>query len=313
MTLLYSDPIFLTHETGPHPESPARLSAILKNLETSGLRARCSPGAFSPLSQDDLLCVHDSEQINTVKAIAERGGGFIDADTILSANSFAAACAAAGAAVAATEAVLSGKDQSALCLLRPPGHHATESRSMGFCLFNNVALAAKWAVTRGGLARALIVDWDVHHGNGTQDIFYADPSVFYFSIHRYPFYPGTGSAAETGRGAGLGTTLNVPISYGTPRETYRDAFVRALERAAESIRPEIVFISAGFDAHREDPIGSLGLETEDFAFLTRAVGDVANLYAQGRIVSALEGGYNTRALADSVATHVETLLNRPRK
>jgi acetoin utilization deacetylase AcuC-like enzyme len=217
---------------------------------------------------------------------------------------------AAGACAAAVEAVLAGPERTALCLVRPPGHHATPTRSMGFCLFNNVALAAHAARTLHGLDRVLVVDWDVHHGNGTQDVFYADPSVTFFSIHRYGrgFYPGTGAAGETGTGPGLGHTINVPVPYGTPRADFRAAFAGGLEKAAARARPQLVLVSAGFDAHARDPIGSLGLETEDFGWLTRQVHDVARTHAGGRLVSCLEGGYDLDALAESVAVHLGQLL-----
>jgi acetoin utilization deacetylase AcuC-like enzyme len=179
---------------------------------------------------------------------------------------------------------------------------------MGFCLFNNIALATQRAMAHHHLDRILIVDWDVHHGNGTQDIFYSDPRVMFFSIHRYPFYPGTGAANETGTGQGLGTTRNEPVAFGTPRTEYRARFDRALGECADKIRPQLVLISAGFDAHAEDPIGSLGLMVEDFVTMTRSVIDVANTHCAGRIVSVLEGGYNLTVLAESVAAHLQQLL-----
>jgi acetoin utilization deacetylase AcuC-like enzyme len=181
---------------------------------------------------------------------------------------------------------------------------------MGFCLFNHVALAARRCLERHGLDRVLIVDWDVHHGNGTQDIFWEDPRVAFFSIHRYPFYPGTGAEDETGSGDGLGATLNVPVEFGTPRDAYFQMYRRGLETLAEKIRPQLVLISAGFDAHRLDPIGSLGLESEDFTTLTQAAIEVAATHAGGRVVSMLEGGYNPAALADSMELHVRELDRR---
>jgi acetoin utilization deacetylase AcuC-like enzyme len=206
--------------------------------------------------------------------------------------------------------VLKGEDKTTLCLVRPPGHHATPTRSMGFCLFNNVALAANHARTAHKLDRVLIVDWDVHHGNGTQDIFYEDGRVTFFSIHRYGrgFYPGTGAADDTGKGQGLGHVFNAPIAFGTSRKDYHAAFTRALAKAAEKSKPELVLVSAGFDAHAKDPIGSLGLEVEDFVTLTKEVLEVAKTHAKGRLVSCLEGGYNLEALAGSVQAHLETLL-----
>jgi acetoin utilization deacetylase AcuC-like enzyme len=234
----------------------------------------------------------------------------IENDTIVSTDSFAVALAAAGACVAAVDAVLTGDDPNALCLVRPPGHHATPTESMGFCLFDNVALAAHHARSVHGLTRILIVDWDVHHGNGTQDIFYRDPEVMFVSIHRYGggFYPGTGAADETGSGPGLGHILNVPLRFGVSRISYHDHYTRAIEKAADHIKPELVLVSAGFDAHVRDPIGNLGLDTEDFAKLTRGILDVARTHAEGRVVSCLEGGYHLDALAESVQAHLEELL-----
>jgi acetoin utilization deacetylase AcuC-like enzyme len=248
-----------------------------------------------------------------VRHMAEAGGGRLDADTVVSPASYQVGLAAAGACVAAVDAVMTGADQRAICLIRPPGHHATPTHSMGFCLFNSIALAARHARKKHGVSRVLIVDWDVHHGNGTQDIFYNDPSVFFLSIHRYGngFYPGTGAADETGTGSGVGTNLNVPIQFGSSRSDYHDRFSRALERAADAFKPELVMVSAGFDAHRLDPIGNLGLDTEDYAALTRQACDVARTHAGGRLVSCLEGGYHWQATADSVQFHLEGLLATP--
>ena len=247
-----------------------------------------------------------------IKQLAEHGGGRIDADTVVSPESFDVALAAAGACVAAVDAVLKGDDQN--CPV--PGAAARPSRhadaAMGFCLFNNIALAARRADDHHELERVLIVDWDVHHGNGTQDIFYEDPNVLFFSIHRYGmgFYPGTGAADETGSGKGLGHTVNVPVRFGIAARTTSPLFAKHLEKAADRIKPELVLLSAGFDAHAQDPIGSLGLEMEDFATLTKQVLDVAKTHAQGRLVSCLEGGYNLDALAESVQTHLEELMGR---
>jgi acetoin utilization deacetylase AcuC-like enzyme len=248
--------------------------------------------------------------VERVRQTSEAGGGRLDPDTVVSPASYQVGLSAAGACVAAVDAVIDGADRTALAVVRPPGHHATPTQSMGFCLFNSVALAVHHARHRRGVNRVLIVDWDVHHGNGTQDIFYADPSVFFLSAHRYGngFYPGTGAADETGTGAGLGTTLNAPMRFGTSRDNYHDHFTRALERAADACKPELVMVSAGFDAHRLDPIGNLGLEEEDYATLTQQVMAVARTHAGGRLVSCLEGGYHWQATATSLKTHLETLL-----
>jgi acetoin utilization deacetylase AcuC-like enzyme len=239
---------------------------------------------------------------------AALGGGRIEADTVISSQSFEVAALAAGAAVAAVDAVLAGPQRQAACLVRPPGHHALREAPMGFCLINNVAVAAVHALRRHGLSRVLIVDWDVHHGNGTQAIFYDSPEVHFFSVHRYPFYPGTGAGNETGTGPGLGTKFNLPLPFGVSRTEFLERFESVLSDAAARCRPELVLVSAGFDAHRADPIGSLGLETEDFAPLTRLVMQVADQYCGGRLVSLLEGGYDLQALAESVQCHLETLL-----
>ncbi len=310
MTLLYTDPLFLKHETGNHPEKPDRLRSITARLEKAELPKKCAAGEYKPLTEEAVLKLHGAKQVQSVKQIAEHGGGNIDADTVLSKDSFTVALAAAGACVAAVDAVMKGTEPNALCLVRPPGHHATPTRSMGFCLFNNIALAAHHARQAHKLTRILIVDFDVHHGNGTQDIFYEAGDVLFFSIHRYGngFYPGTGAADETGKGKGQGYTLNAPIKFGTSRKDYHAAFRAALEKAADKIKPELVLVSAGFDAHAKDPIGSLGLEVEDFTTLTREVLAVAKTHAKGRLVSCLEGGYNLQMLAESVQAHLEELL-----
>jgi acetoin utilization deacetylase AcuC-like enzyme len=310
MTLLYTDPLFLRHDTGQHPERPERLRSISARLEKAGLVERCTRASYTPLSGEVVNQVHEPQVLERVRQAAESGGDWLDGDTFVSAASFDVALAAAGACASAVEAVLSGADRTALCLVRPPGHHATPTHSMGFCLFNNIALAAHRA-RQHGLTRLLIVDWDVHHGNGTQDIFYGDPEVMFFSIHRfgYGFYPGTGDANETGSGPGLGFTRNEPLPYGTRRLDYQGCFRNALEESADRIKPELVLLSAGFDAHRDDPIGKLGLEAEDFAVLTREVLDVARVHAGGRVVSCLEGGYDLDALAESVQAHLEGLLS----
>jgi acetoin utilization deacetylase AcuC-like enzyme len=311
MTLLYRDALFLRHNTGRHPECAARLESIHRQLDAAGLPARCQVGTFQPLTAEDTHAVHAPTVAERARQVAQDGGGFLDADTIVSPDSYQVALAAAGACVSAVDAVLAGHDRTALCLVRPPGHHATPTRSMGFCLFNNVALAARRALQRG-LSRVLVVDWDVHHGNGTQDIFYDDGQVTFFSIHRYGygFYPGTGAADETGTGRGLGHIFNAAMPSSTSRANFQAAFAALLEKAADRARPELVLLSAGFDAHARDPIGSLGLEVEDFVPMTELLLQVAATHAGGRLVSCLEGGYNLEALADSVQAHLETLLTK---
>jgi acetoin utilization deacetylase AcuC-like enzyme len=307
MTLLYYDPEFLEHDTGQHPEQPERLRRIMDRLEATGLAASCERPNWKPVSRQRLERVHEPGHIDRIEAIAARGGGMIDSDTVVSSKSFDVARLAAGAACDAVDRVLTGEAKTALCVARPPGHHAIRERAMGFCLFSNIAVAASVARDEHEIDRMLIVDWDVHHGNGTQDIFYADGRVGFLSIHRWPFYPGTGAADEIGTAAGLGATVNLPITFGTPRETYREQFALELEKLAARLKPKLILISAGFDSHRMDPIGSLGLEVEDFAELTRIVREVASVHAGGRIVSFLEGGYNPPVLAECVEVHLREL------
>ena len=306
---LFTDRRMIDHRVpAHHPERPERLQAILRQLERTGLRDRCGVGKVREAMREELLRVHTAPYLDSVARFELKGGGPFEADTWVYPGSNQAALLAAGATIEAVAGVVAGPDAKALCLVRPPGHHARPHDAMGFCLYGNIAVAAADAVQRLGLARVLIVDFDVHHGNGTQEAFYGDGRVGFLSIHRYPFYPGTGAADETGEGAGLGFTRNVPIAYGTPRPQYLAAFRAALEDLAAKVRPELVLLSAGFDAHAEDPVGDLGLEVEDFATLTRTVMDIADTHAQGRIVSVLEGGYNVPILAGCVAEHLRALL-----
>ncbi len=311
MTILFTDSRFCLHDTGHHVEVPDRLRAIEGRLVQTGLADRCHRWTFQAAPLADIVAVHTPGLVEQLHRIAAAGGGRADPDTVISPSSPEVAALAVGACQAAVDAVVTGEDRTALCLVRPPGHHATADRMMGFCLYNNVALAAVRAIRHHSLNRVLIVDWDVHHGNGTQDIFYADPQVMFFSIHRYGhgFYPGTGDEDETGTGRGLGWTRNVPLPFHTLRAQYIDAFTLALEQCSDRARPELVLLSAGFDAHRSDPIGSLHLETEDFQRLTELVVQVADVHAGGRIVSCLEGGYHLGALAESVQIHLESLLH----
>lgn len=312
MVLLYSDPAFLRHETGDHPECADRLRHITAHLESSGLAAQCLRPTWERITPDRLALVHRPEYAAAVKSFAERHPGRrIESDTVVSRDSYDVALLAAGAVCDAVERVVRGEEKRALCLVRPPGHHALPAGAMGFCLFNNIALGAALATQVLGLDRVLIVDWDVHHGNGTQDAFWEDERVGFYSIHRWPFYPGTGNADETGTGPGLGATVNVPIEMGVSRARYFDKLRLTLEHFAGKLRPNLVLISAGFDAHREDPVGSLGLDTEDFASLTTSVLDVAEAFAGGKVVSVLEGGYNPPRLAESVGLHLQGLIERP--
>jgi len=313
MTLLYSDPRFLDHDTGRHPERAERLRSIIARLAESKLAEQCTAAKWEPASIERLRRAHDADYIDSVASFAARGGGRIEADTIVSPATDLAARLAAGAACDAVDRVLKGEDKSALCLVRPPGHHALNDEAMGFCLFNNVAVAARTALVEHKLDKVLIVDWDVHHGNGTQDACWTDGQLAFFSSHRWPFYPGTGRADDTGSGRGQGMVRNLPVEFGTARDVFRDRFRKALEELASSVRPQLVIISAGFDAHKDDPIGSLGLEVEDFEILTNMVLGVADEFCNGKVVSVLEGGYDPPMLASSVEAHLRAILKREKK
>jgi acetoin utilization deacetylase AcuC-like enzyme len=311
---LFTDRRMLDHRVpAHHPERPERLQAVLRHLERTGYWQSCPKAAVAEASDEELAWVHTPEYLADVVAVEAAGGGMLDQDTWLFPGSVPAARLAAGAAINAVSSVLGGDRERALCLVRPPGHHALRSSGMGFCIYSNVSLAAEQALRRFDVNRVLIVDFDVHHGNGTQEIFYESERVGFLSIHRYPFYPGSGARDETGRGAGLGSTRNIPLPYGTPRADYRAAFRSGLEALADRIRPELVLISAGFDAHAEDPVGDLGLEIEDFETLTREIVAVAETHASGRVVSVMEGGYNVPILAGSVVAHLAGLGASPGK
>ncbi len=303
-------PDCLKHDMGyGHPESPDRLRAILSRLEAGGLLDRLTK--IDPVAASDnwITLIHEPAYVTSLKTRAPVGGRVsLDPDTSISAGSLSAAYLAVGAALAAVDAIMNGLVQNAFCAVRPPGHHAERDRAMGFCLFNNVAIAARYAQRRHGLARVLIVDWDVHHGNGTQQAFYEDPSVLFFSTHQYPYYPGTGRATDCGEGKGEGLTINVPMSPGQGDEDYREVFEQVLVPAADRFKPDFVLISAGFDAHRDDPLAGMALTEEGYGTLSRIVLGLARRHCQGRVLSCLEGGYNLQALSASVERHLLAML-----
>jgi acetoin utilization deacetylase AcuC-like enzyme len=309
MTLLYYDPVFLTHDTGDHPENAGRLRAVMQRLQKHGLTDRCPSPTCVPATPEQLLRVHSADSIDSIGRFVEQGGGRIEQDTVVCKQSMTAALAASGAACDAVGRVVAGEDKTALCLVRPPGHHALRERPMGFCLFNNIAVAARSAQQDHGLERVMIVDWDVHHGNGTQAIFWQDAQVGFLSMHRYPFYPGSGAADEVGEGAGKGFTVNLPIRFGTSPVDQISRFRSAAEKLADRLKPQIILVSAGFDSHVNDPIGSLELESDDFAELTEIVMEISRSHCGGRVVSLLEGGYNPEALGECVELHLQTLLD----
>ncbi|MEW4570501.1 histone deacetylase [Tautonia sp. JC769] len=308
MVRFFSDPRMLEHVPPVgHPEAPERLAILLRHLERTTVRAACASGTVREATDEELLRIHDAEYLDTLSRMASEGGGRIEADTWLGRGSIAAARLAAGAAIEAVSAVVEGPQRVAFCAVRPPGHHARPSHAMGFCLYGTVSAAAAHAVEVLGMSRVLVIDWDVHHGNGTQEIFYQDGRVGFLSLHRHPFYPGTGMKDETGSGRGLGWIRNLPTPYGTPRRAVVEQFTAALEAMADKTRPELVLISAGFDAHANDPVGDLGLEVEDFEVMTQAVEQVADTHAGGRLVSVLEGGYDPVTLARCVEAHLRIL------
>lgn len=307
-TALIYDSAYLRHDTGRHPENADRLRVIFAALENDRpLWERVKKVAPRPAADEDITRCHSSLLVDHLRTLCERGIPFVDLDTAISAESFEVARLAAGGAVTAVDQVFSGGARNAFVFARPPGHHASSNRAMGFCLFNNAAIAARYAQARHGAERVLIVDWDVHHGNGTQDIFYKDPSVFFFSAHQYPYYPGTGSATETGEGRGEGTTLNIPLRAATPARTHREAFSDALAAIEKLFPPDLVIISAGFDSRRGDPLGGLLLEDGDFREMTKEVMGMAERHSSARVVSILEGGYNLETLGETVKTHVAAL------
>ncbi|GIU75004.1 MAG: acetoin utilization protein [Bryobacteraceae bacterium] len=310
-TAFVFDHACLLHQPPPeHPESPERLRALHAHLEREGLLARTTAAEPREATDDDLHLCHTRAYINIVrKDIARRAALLSTGDTHLSPHADSSARRAAGAAMAAVDAVLSGRARNAFAAVRPPGHHATLNRGMGFCLYNNVAIAARHARRSWGVDRILIVDWDVHHGNGTQDIFYDDPSVFFFSTHQAPWYPGTGWPDETGNGPAQGTTMNCPFPAGAGRREILSAFRRRLVPAMEWFRPALVLVSAGFDSREGDPLGLFRLRDGDFAELTQIVLEIADRWAGGRLVSVLEGGYSLAGMPRAAAAHLEALTS----
>jgi acetoin utilization deacetylase AcuC-like enzyme len=301
--LLVTHERYLDHDTGSwHPERPARVTAVLKGLDGAGLDEAMARAVPRPATRDELIRVHRPELVDALERFCAEGGGDLDPDTPAVPASWDAALLAAGAGLSAIEALDRGEADAAFCAVRPPGHHATPRRPMGFCLLNNVAVSAAALAARG--ERVLIVDWDAHHGNGTQDAFYDDPRVLFVSMHQYPFYPGTGALTDTGSGAGAGFTVNLPFPEGTPGDTYRAAIEDVVVPLAERFGPTWVLVSAGFDSHRADPLTDLGLSAGDYVDLTARV---VCLAAPGRRIAFLEGGYDLDALARSAAACVGAL------
>jgi len=294
-------PLYLEHETNGHPEKKERLSAILNKISSERVNVELiTPKAATV---DQVAAVHNRSYIDQVRAICEHGGGYLDIDTVLSKRSYEAAMMAAGGTMAAVDATLNGFD-SAFALVRPPGHHAMPGRGMGFCIFNNIAVAAKHAQARG-LKKVLIVDWDVHHGNGTNAIFYSDRSVLYFSTHQFPHYPGTGRATDVGEDGAEGTKVNVPLPSGTGDEGYMMVFREILRPIALEFQPDIVLVSAGQDPHKDDPLGGMRLTAAGFGAMAGVVKEISDICCQGRLAASLEGGYNLQAQAEAIVAELK--------
>ncbi|MFC1978821.1 histone deacetylase [Chloroflexota bacterium] len=304
------DPIYLEHNTGGHVENSSRLVETMAVLKEANLLDQLTNIPARAASEAELLTVHTKPHIQNVQSSAKAGGGWLDGDTVTSPQSYKAAIYAAGGLINALDAVMNNKVDSAFALVRPPGHHAMQWRAMGFCLFNNVAVAAKQAIDKYGLNRVLIVDFDVHHGNGTQDSFYDDPNVLYFSTHLSPYYPGTGTIEQTGSGAGLGYTLNVPIPAWCGDGEYMRVFEEILMPTARRYLPEIIMVSAGYDTHWLDHLAYMQVSVAGFAKMTSYLKDLANELCDSKLLFTLEGGYNIEALAHSIRATFDVLLGK---
>ena len=302
------NPIYLKHDTGQHVEVAARLEAITSYLEKTGLNSQLTLIEPRPATIDEIALVHTREYIKEIEEKATSGGGWLDPDTVMSAGSYEAALYAAGGLIRAVEAVMAGEVSSAFALVRPPGHHATSRQAMGFCLFNNIAIAARYALAEYNLERILIIDFDVHHGNGTQEAFYDNPRVMYISTHQYPHYPGTGSIEETGSGAAKGTNINIPLPAGCGDAEYLKVFEQIIVPAGRRFNPQLILVSAGYDTHRADPLAMMEVTTGGFAKMTGTIKGLADELCGGRLALTLEGGYDLNTLAVSVKATFDALL-----
>ena len=305
------DPIYLQHNTGQHVENATRLEAMIAYLEQTQLKQQLTSIKPRPATIEELSRAHHEPHISHVQEVAQRGGGWLDADTVMSPGSYDAALYAAGGAIRATEAVMSGEITSAFALVRPPGHHATSQRAMGFCLFNNVAITAKYILATYKLDRILIIDFDVHHGNGTQEIFYDNPQVLYISTHQYPFYPGTGNIEEIGFGEAKGTTINIPLPSGCGDNEYLSVFEQIIVPAVKRFNPQFMLISAGYDPHWADELALMQVSTSSFAQIAKITQELSAELCNNRLVFILEGGYNLNALATSVKATFDVLMGNP--
>lgn len=298
-TAVYRDNLFLDHDPGPgHPESPQRLRVIYNELDKNENRDRFIYPGFDPVSTQTIELNHAAQLVRQVAATAGKSHGFLDADTHTSAESFSAACLAVGALIDGIHRLDQGEIDNAFCLVRPPGHHAEFDRSMGFCLFNNVAIAAKWARKELGTERIMIVDWDLHHGNGTQNSFYDTDKVLFCSTHQYPFYPGSGTVLQSGKGKGEGFTVNVPLAGGQGDNEYARIFNELFTPIARLYRPELILVSCGFDIYDGDPLGAMHVTPAGFGYMTRVMRELAEELCGGKLLITLEGGYNLTGMRD---------------
>ena len=302
------DPVYLKHDTGQHVEVAARLEAIIAYLEKTGLKEQLTPIKPRPATIDEIALVHQRDYIKEIEKTALKGGGWLDPDTVMSAGSYEAALYAAGGLIRAVESVMGGEVASAFALVRPPGHHATSRHGKGFCLFNNIAIATNYALDKYKLERLLIIDFDVHHGNGTQDTFYDNPRVMYISAHEYPFYPGTGHINETGRGDAEGTNVNIPLPAGCGDTEYIKAFEQVIVPLARRFNPQLILVSAGYDNHWADPLAMMQVSVSGFGQMAGIIKGLADELCGGRLAFTLEGGYNLDALAASVKATFDVLL-----
>ncbi|NPU99042.1 MAG: histone deacetylase [Candidatus Omnitrophica bacterium] len=309
LCVVYSDR-FKEHDTGRHPENAHRMDAIINLLQKSLPPESVLWKEPRHTAGEELAWIHEKSLIQSIKDLAETGGGSVDPDTVVSPASFEIACLSAGAGLAGVDAIFNREARRVFIVSRPPGHHAMPSVAMGFCLFNNIALAARYAQKQYGIERILILDWDIHHGNGTQAVFYEDPTVFFISTHQHPLYPGTGFPHETGKGQGKGFTRNLPFPPYTDPEIILEAVQETLDEVVPRFKPELLLISAGFDGHREDPLGNWRLEEKHYTALTDMARAQANRSCEGRVLSFLEGGYNLTALADSCLAHCQALFKK---
>jgi acetoin utilization deacetylase AcuC-like enzyme len=303
-------PSFLLHDTGTfHPESPKRLISIIEYMNETKLNERLEFLTPEPAPFQILEIVHSKEYLQMLEKRIRRGDITLDrGDTVVCKESFDIARLAAGAVISAIDFVQQEKNRRAFCAVRPPGHHAESTRAMGFCLLNNIAIGARYAQMKYSIERIAVVDFDVHHGNGTQEIFYKDDSVFYSSLHQFPFYPGTGSESERGEGKGEGFTLNFPLPQGASESEWMQTFELSAIPEVRKFKPELILISAGFDAHQDDPLANMNLSTYSYEQMTRLLVETAEEFCEGRLVSVLEGGYNLNALARAVAAHIQIML-----